>query len=114
MIQTLRRWILNRWVALAAIFSLVILLDYATFELAEAIDHGPGDLLIKLEARRRPMSDRVVIVDIDQRSLADMHDMAGRWPWPRSIHGELIDHVERQNPRAIGLDIMFNEPDIDR
>jgi adenylate cyclase len=59
----------------------------------------------------------VVIVDIDQRSLELMNEgdaMAGRWPWPRSVHGELIDHIARQQPRAIGFDIFFNEKDVFR
>ncbi len=56
----------------------------------------------------------MVIVDIDQKSLEDMNDLAGNWPWPRSVHGELIDHIERQQPRAIVFDVLFNEPDVYR
>ena len=43
-----------------------------------------------------------------------MADYAGRWPWPRSVHGELVQGIAAQKPRAIVFDIMFFEPDIYR
>ena len=71
-------------------------------------------MLLALNAQRRPPSDQVVIVDIDQKSLEEMNDDAGSWPWPRSVHGELIDAIASQHPQAIVFDILFNEPDIYR
>lgn len=114
MIETLRRLLANQWILLAALFAVLIVADYGSVQLSSAIDQKAGDLLIRRNAKRRPPSDRIVIVDIDQRSLEKMDDLAGRWPWPRSVHGELIDHIERQNPAAIGFDIFFNEKDINR
>ena len=104
----------GRWLVLALVFALLVLADYRFFGLARIIDQRAGDLMLTLNSRSREPSDRVVIVDIDQRSLEDMNDLAGSWPWPRSIHGELIDHIARQQPQAIVLDILFNEPDLYR
>ncbi len=55
----------------------------------------------------RDVADEIIIVAIDDESLREL----GRWPWPRSIHAELIDRLDRESPRAIGLDIIFSEPD---
>ena len=55
----------------------------------------------------RPVSDEIIIVAIDDESLRQL----GRWPWSRSIHASLIDKLEFESPRAIGLDIIFSEPD---
>ena len=55
----------------------------------------------------RPVSDEIIIVAIDDESLRQL----GRWPWSRSIHASLIDKLELESPRAIGLDIIFSEPD---
>jgi CHASE2 domain-containing sensor protein len=41
------------------------------------VDQRSGDLILKLAAARRPPSDRIVIVDIDPRSLDLMNEMAG-------------------------------------
>src|SRR5262249_38435576 len=64
-------------------------------------------------AKIRP-DPEVVVVAADESSLERMADYAGRWPWPRSIHGELVEGISAQKPRAIVFDIMFFEPDIDR
>ncbi|MCA0177705.1 MAG: adenylate/guanylate cyclase domain-containing protein [Proteobacteria bacterium] len=50
----------------------------------------------------------IVIVDIDEASLTQI----GRWPWPRTQLAQLIDEVvERQRAAAVGLDLVFAEPD---
>ncbi len=52
--------------------------------------------------------DRVVIVDIDERSLAEV----GRWPWPRDRVAALVDILfERQRVALLGFDTVFAEPD---
>lgn len=103
-----------RWGALAVVFALLVLADYRYFGLSQIIDQRGGDIMLVLNAEQRPPSDGIVIVDIDQRSLEEMNDLAGSWPWPRSVHGELIDHIARQNPRAIAFDVLFNERDVYR
>jgi predicted Zn-dependent protease len=40
-----------------------------------------------------------------------MQDTAGSWPWPRAVHGELLQGITRQQPRAIVFDILFSEPE---
>lgn len=49
----------------------------------------------------------LVVVDLDERSLAEF----GQWPWPRYRVAQLLDKLNRLNPRAVGLDILFAEPD---
>ncbi len=49
----------------------------------------------------------VVIVEIDERSL----DSRGQWPWPRDVTADLVRDIARAAPAAIGLDVLFVEPD---
>jgi adenylate cyclase len=114
LVGQLRRLAANKWFLLALGFVLLVLVDYAWLGVSRIADQRAGDMLLKINAGRRQQSDRVVIIDIDQRSLEMMNDLAGSWPWPRSVHGEMIDHVMRQRPRGIAFDILFNEPDIYR
>jgi CHASE2 domain-containing sensor protein/signal transduction histidine kinase len=53
-----------------------------------------------------PASSDIILVEIDDRSLAQI----GAWPWPRSVHARLIDVLNEADPKAIGYDILFNEP----
>ncbi|MEO7391703.1 MAG: CHASE2 domain-containing protein [Ramlibacter sp.] len=56
----------------------------------------------------RTLDERIVIVDIDERSLADV----GRWPWARNKMAELVDELfDRQKVGMVGFDIVFAEPD---
>jgi adenylate cyclase len=49
----------------------------------------------------------VVIVDIDEASLKDI----GQWPWPRTIVADLVTQLTQLGAVAIGLDVIFAEPD---
>ncbi|RUM00229.1 CHASE2 domain-containing protein [Rhizobium chutanense] len=55
----------------------------------------------------RPPQDGPVIVAIDEPSLADIN---AQWPWPRSLHAELVRQLRAAGARAIGLDIIMAEP----
>lgn len=49
----------------------------------------------------------VVVVDIDEASLA----RRGQWPWPRTDVAALIRRLQDAGAAAIGLDLLFAEPD---
>lgn len=56
----------------------------------------------------RTMDERIVIVDLDEKSLAEV----GRWPWGRNRMAELVDELfERQKIALAGFDVVFAEPD---
>ena len=58
---------------------------------------------------RQPPSHEIVIVAIDDKSIAAV----GRWPWRRALHAELLRRIAADNPRCIGLDVLFTEPDLE-
>ncbi|MEG2976688.1 MAG: CHASE2 domain-containing protein, partial [Comamonas sp.] len=58
---------------------------------------------------QRPASADIVIVAIDDDSI----DSIGRWPWRRALHAAALERIQQGQPRAIGLDIVFSEEDLD-
>lgn len=68
------------------------------------LDHFMFDLSQRLGGQPAPSG--VVIVAIDQASLQEL----GRWPWPRRVHAELLQQICRASPKAVAMDIAFNEP----
>lgn len=51
---------------------------------------------------------RIVIVDIDEKSLA----VEGRWPWNRNKMAELLDNLfDHYQVSLVGFDVVFAEPD---
>ncbi|MFL6633128.1 MAG: CHASE2 domain-containing protein [Massilia sp.] len=65
-----------------------------------------GDLRLRLET---PVLDpRIVIVDIDTKSLGEV----GRFPWSRNVLAKLVDQLAgHYGAAAIGFDVSFPEPD---
>ncbi|MBX3585589.1 MAG: CHASE2 domain-containing protein [Ramlibacter sp.] len=56
----------------------------------------------------KTVDDRIVIVDIDEKSLAEV----GRWPWGRNKLAELVDDLfDRQKIALLGFDVVFAEAD---
>ncbi|AIF49513.1 diguanylate cyclase [Dyella japonica A8] len=53
-------------------------------------------------------SDQVVIIAIDPQSLASI----GNWPWPRSVHAELVRRLTEAGVRGIGMDVTMAEADV--
>lgn len=54
------------------------------------------------------LDDRIVVVDIDEKSLAEL----GHWPWSRNKVARLVDLLfDRQQIAVLGFDVVFAEPD---
>jgi adenylate cyclase len=70
------------------------------------LNHKIYDQLL-LETNEPVSSDRVVIVDIDEQSLAEF----GQWPWPRFRVAKLLGELKHHGAASVGMDILFAEPD---
>jgi adenylate cyclase len=95
--------------ALFAIF----LSEIFYFKTLATIEHRVSDYFISQQAKNNTPDADIVIVDIDERSLSMLADSAGRWPWPRSVHAELLQGLLAQQPKAVVFDILFSDADID-
>ncbi|MCB5174545.1 CHASE2 domain-containing protein [Microvirga lenta] len=54
-----------------------------------------------------PPQPGAVIVAIDEPSFSEVGQ---RWPWPRSLHAQLIESLRRAGAKVIAFDIIFSEP----
>jgi len=70
------------------------------------LEHTVYDILVR-SASPRPPGSGVVIVDVDERSLATV----GQWPWGRDRVGELITRLRDLGAATVALDIVFAESD---
>ena len=48
----------------------------------------------------------IIMVDADDASAQQF----GRWPWPRSLHTQMINFLSNEYPGAIVYDILFSQP----
>ena len=87
---------------LLAALSLFILYSPSAQPLRNVVFDG-YQRLVPLERTQQP----VAIVVIDGDALATF----GQWPWPRTRMAELITRISEHEPAAIGMDLLFSEPD---
>lgn len=71
-----------------------------------AIDKRIRDLSFPIRGPQ-PADPRIVIIDIDEKSLEEV----GQWPWPRNKFATLLQNLSDAGASVIGLDIVFAEPD---
>lgn len=77
------------------------------FPLIEFFELKTLDMRFKIRGEM-DSSQEVGIAVIDDQSI----EALGRWPWPRSYFGALIDSLAADGAKIIGFDIIYSEPEI--
>ena len=72
----------------------------------DRLDFAISDSYMKKHAKR-VRSDRVAIIDIDERALKEL----GQWPWPRHLIAKLVDRLFELGATVVAFDIIFPEAD---
>jgi CHASE2 domain-containing sensor protein len=107
-----RRFRYAFYLYLAAVISILAIADAFTLRSVVDMRHKAYDLMMRYRIVKPAADDRIVIVDINEASLAAMAPDYGRWPWPRQVLGEFVQHLEAQHPRAVVFDILFSDADV--
>ena len=102
----------NFYIYLATLFTLLVLLDAGVFHVGENMRDKAFDFMVKHRVVQPKADKDIVIVDINEASLAALSKEYGRWPWPRQVLGEFVENIQAQNPKAIVFDIVFSDADI--
>lgn len=99
--------------SLIALLIICIALAIASMHFAwfRPVEFAISDYYAKRQAHTQPFDERIVVVDIDDYSLVQMQDIAGKWPWPRSVFAEVIESLDPVSPKALLFDILFAERD---
>lgn len=102
----------NFYLYLAAFLSIFAVADAFFLHVALDMKQKAFDAMVKHRiSQPKPDSD-IVILDIDEKSLSALSADYGRWPWPRQVLGEMVEHIASQKPKAIVFDILFSDPDL--
>lgn len=97
-----------RYAISLALFALLILHLNQVFRigLLEQIENSSYDARIRA-TMPGTVDPRIVIVDIDERSLT----AEGYWPWDRDKFAVMVEQLlDQYAVRAIGFDVLFAEP----
>jgi len=97
---------------LAVLCSLLVIVDAGSLQLISGMRLKTFDVIMKHRLFFHQADPDLVIVDIDEGSLAAMAKDYGRWPWPRQVFAEFLEILQEQRPQAVVFDILFSDPDI--
>ena len=97
--------------SLVLIFSIWVLLDVMVLQLTSGMARSSFDAMVRARMVASAPDPRMVIIDIDEATLARMAKEFGRWPWPRDTLATVLDHIEKQQPAAVAWDIIFSDAD---
>ena len=79
------------------------------FGLFDELELKAFDLRERYFSRSRHPADEIAVILIDEASLRSMNPVVGRWPWPRSLHADVIDFLALSGAKAVLFDILFTE-----
>ena len=96
---------------LVILFPVVLAVAIATgalqLEILQRLDAFVYDARLRI-FMPRTLDERIVIVDLDEKSLAEV----GRWPWSRNVMARLVDTLfDEQKIAALAIDVVFAEAD---
>lgn len=102
-----RRWLRMAVVALPLLLALLHATETLRLPVFDRLDHLIYDARLRA-TMPRTLDDRIVIVDIDEDSLARV----GQWPWGRDRLARFAQEIlGRQQAAVVGFDVVFAEPD---
>lgn len=107
-----RRFRNNFYLVLAAFLTLLVVLDAGVFHVGTNMRQKAFDVMVRYRVVAPKPDPEIVIVDINEASLAALAKDYGRWPWPRQVMGEFLEHLEEQQPKAVVFDILFSDADV--
>ncbi|MEM5448443.1 CHASE2 domain-containing protein [Paraburkholderia guartelaensis] len=100
--RSVGRRFLFEWAGVGCAGVVVVVLC-VLWRLTSGADHLVYDRM--LSARALPVSPDIVLVEIDNASVAAL----GRWPWPRELHARLVDQLAKAGAAAVVYDVLFTE-----
>ncbi|HYD61068.1 MAG TPA: adenylate/guanylate cyclase domain-containing protein [Noviherbaspirillum sp.] len=100
--------------AVALLFIALMCVELFALHLLRTTESRLSDVYMQRHAAAYKADPDIVIVDIDDASMAAMQEIAGLWAWPREIHADLLEALAEFKPRAVVFDIAFAERDVKR
>jgi CHASE2 domain-containing sensor protein/tRNA A-37 threonylcarbamoyl transferase component Bud32 len=91
--------------SLASFFLTLVLAGSSFYSLSwiEGLERVTYEEASRLAASERQADPRIVLVDIDEKSIEKL----GSWPWPRSRVAEMIDILREKGVKVIGMELPF-------
>ena len=78
------------------------------------LEHQVTDTLFRMDPRPDAADSSIVLVAVDDGSLAYFSQQGVSWPWPRSFYAHVVDYFADVGAEAVLFDMQFYEADLNR
>ncbi|MBS0308265.1 MAG: adenylate/guanylate cyclase domain-containing protein [Proteobacteria bacterium] len=103
----------GRWhIVMALLFALALAAELFGLHALQNTEARLGDVYQRRHAAEQQPDPDIVVIDIDDRSMVAMQEIAGLWAWRREIHADLLEILSQFAPRAVVFDLAFTEHDM--
>lgn len=69
------------------------------------------DAILKIRFSSPQADSRIVILDVDERSIASLSETQGRWPWSRDVLASGLEKLDSLGAKAVLFGVLLAEPD---
>ncbi len=73
----------------------------------EGIENKTFDLRQSMLAKHKNASKDIVLLTIDDASYEYALDNIGEWPLPRGLYADVVEFIQKDNPKIIAFDMLF-------
>jgi adenylate cyclase len=97
----MKKYLLSPWLALITL-SLFALIKFSDPYLVQSMRLKYYDYLMLSSPQK---SEEIVLLNVGETAISTY----GQWPWPRSIHGKIIEDAYAHGAALVGTTVMFSE-----
>lgn len=92
----------------ATLYALFLFLSH---QMATQTTSSSHDAILQKRWASPAPSKQIIIVDIDERSLAALAPEHGRWPWHRGVLADGLERLSQAGARAVLFNVMMSDAD---
>ena len=102
----MHRWLVGLAIGVAAAILAALV---STLPLTRTVELKTYDARLRAVATGAGASRDIVMVEIGEDALRRLEPLVGRWPWPRLVHGAIVDFLARGPAQLVVYDVLFTE-----
>ncbi|MDQ6998391.1 MAG: CHASE2 domain-containing protein [Mariprofundus sp.] len=99
------------YLVLALVVSAIIALLWLFMPNLGAAKGATFDTIMKMRWTSPQASQEIVILDVDEKSLAEMAITYGRWPWKRDVFARVLAELEYVEAKSIMFTVLITDSD---
>jgi CHASE2 domain-containing sensor protein len=109
--RRLRQFRVQTVLAISAVACAYVVAAFVANALVQENPKSSQDSILRNRLSSPLPAKEIIIVDIDERSLALLSPTHGRWPWSRDVFADALDRIRADGASGILFNVLMSDPD---